>query len=444
MSESKRENRRKRRKRNQIISYTVMVIVVVAVIVGCTAGVRAAAGAMAGAKEAKQAEREAAIEASKAAESAEAESAVAALFEEESAEETVTEYTSEDALNDMIEDTIAGMTLEQKAAGLFFITPEQLTGVGQAVQAGEGTKEALAKYPVGGLIYFSQNIQSEEQVKEMLSDTVSYSIYPLFLGVDEEGGKVSRVSESLKLENVGAMADIGAEGNEQAARDAYTKVGTYLLEYGFNVDFAPVADVLTNADNTAIGDRAFSSDAETVGRMVAASVEGLQQTGVSACIKHFPGHGDTAADSHTGAAQTNRTREEMEAEEFVPFRSGIGAGTDMVMVGHISAPELTGGDNMPSSLSESVITGILRGELGYDGIIITDALNMGAITEYYEPDVAAIMTLKAGADMVLMPEDFVQAYEGVLAALQDGTISQERVDDSLRRIYRVKLRGRVS
>ena len=203
MSESKRENRRKRRKRNQIISYTVMVIVVVAVIVGCTAGVRAAAGAMAGAKEAKQAEREAAIEASKAAESAEAESAVAALFEEESAEETVTEYTSEDALNDMIEDTIAGMTLEQKAAGLFFITPEQLTGVGQAVQAGEGTKEALAKYPVGGLIYFSQNIQSEEQVKEMLSNTVSYSIYPLFLGVDEEGGKVSRVSESLKLENVG-------------------------------------------------------------------------------------------------------------------------------------------------------------------------------------------------------------------------------------------------
>ena len=279
-----------------------MVIVVVAVIVGCTAGVRAAAGAMAGAKEAKQAEREAAIEASKAAESAEAESAVAALFEEESAEETVTEYTSEDALNDMIEDTIAGMTLEQKAAGLFFITPEQLTGVGQAVQAGEGTKEALAKYPVGGLIYFSQNIQSEEQVKEMLSNTVSYSIYPLFLGVDEEGGKVSRVSESLKLENVGPMADIGAEGDEQAARDAYTKVGTYLLEYGFNVDFAPVADVLTNADNTAIGDRAFSSDAETVGRMVAASVEGLQQTGVSACIKHFPGHGDTAADSHTGGS----------------------------------------------------------------------------------------------------------------------------------------------
>lgn len=427
-----------------MISYTVTAVVMIAVIIGCAAGIRAAAGAAASAKEAKQAERDAAIEASRAAESAEAESAVAALFEKEDTEETATEYTSEDALNDMIEDMIAGMTLEQKAAGLFFVTPEQLTGVGQAVQAGEGTKEALAKYPVGGLIYFSQNIQSEEQLKEMLSNTASYSMYPLFLGVDEEGGRVSRLSDALKLENVDPMAEIGAGGEEQAAQQAYEKIGTRLSEYGFNVDFAPVADVLTNAENTSIGDRAFSSDAETVGRMTAASVTGLQQTGVSACIKHFPGHGDTAADSHSGAAQTDRTREEMEAEEFVPFRSGIEAGTDLVMVGHISAPELTGGDNIPSSLSETVITGILRGELGYDGIIITDALNMGAITEYYEPDVAAIMALKAGADMVLMPEDFVQAYEGVLAALQDGTISQERADDSLRRIYRVKLRGRVS
>lgn len=427
-----------------MISYTVTAVVITAVIIGCAAGIRAAAGAVASAKEAKQAERDAAIEASRAAESAEAESAVAALFEKEDTEETATEYTSEDALNDMIEDMIAGMTLEQKAAGLFFVTPEQLTGVGQAVQAGEGTKEALAKYPVGGLIYFSQNIQSEEQLKEMLSNTASYSMYPLFLGVDEEGGRVSRLSDALKLENVGPMAEIGAGGEEQAAQQTYEKIGTRLSEYGFNVDFAPVADVLTNAENTSIGDRAFSSDAETVGRMTAASVTGLQQTGVSACIKHFPGHGDTAADSHSGAAQTDRTREEMEAEEFVPFRSGIEAGTDLVMVGHISAPELTGGDNIPSSLSETVITGILRGELGYDGIIITDALNMGAITEYYEPDVAAIMALKAGADMVLMPEDFVQAYEGVLAALQDGTISQERADDSLRRIYRVKLRGRVS
>ena len=178
--------------------------------------------------------------------------------------------------------------------------------------------------------------------------------------------------------------------------------------------------------------------------MVAGAVEGLQSAGVSACLKHFPGHGDTAGDSHTGAAETDRTKEEMAAAEFLPFQSGIEAGADMVMVGHISAPNLTGGEKVPASLSEEIITGILRSELGYDGIIITDAMNMAAVTDYYEADVAAIMALKAGADMILMPEDFQQAYEGVLQAVQDGTVSQERVDDSLKRIYRVKLRDRVA
>ncbi len=215
------------------------------------------------------------------------------------------------------------------------------------------------------------------------------------------------------------------------------------LLYGFNVDFAPVADVLTNVDNTVIGNRAFSSDAGVAAQMVSRAVTGLQETGVSACLKHFPGHGDTAGDSHTGAAQTDRTKEEMEAEEFLPFQSGIEAGVDMIMVGHITAPNLTDGDSLPASISEKIITGVLRNELGYHGIIITDAMNMGAITEYYKSDVAAIMALKAGADMVLMPENFEEAYQGVLDAVVDGTVSEERINDSLRRIYRVKLKSRV-
>ena len=209
------------------------------------------------------------------------------------------------------------------------------------------------------------------------------------------------------------------------------------------MDFAPVADVLTNVDNTVIGNRAFSSDAGVAAQMVSSAVTGLQETGVSACLKHFPGHGDTAGDSHTGAAQTDRTKEEMVAEEFLPFQSGIEAGVDMIMVGHITAPNLTDGDSLPASISEKIITGVLRNELGYQGIIITDAMNMGAITEYYKSDVAAIMALKAGADMVLMPENFEEAYQGVLDAVVDGTVSEERIDDSLRRIYRVKLRSRV-
>lgn len=443
--DSNREYRRKRRIRSQIISYSVMAVVLIAVIAGCAVGIRAAAGMIREKREAKEASIQAAEESARAEESAQAQSAVEELLGMESTEaETAVEYTPEDALNEMVEESVAGMTLEQKVAGLFFVTPEQLTGVGQAVQAGEGTQEALATWPVGGLVYFKQNIQSEEQLREMLANTASYSTFPIFLGVDEEGGRVARVADALGLENVGPMADIESTGDVQAAYTANQTIGTYLASYGFNVDFAPVADVLTNEDNAVIGDRAFSGDPQTVADMVAGAVEGLQSAGVSACLKHFPGHGDTAGDSHTGAAETDRTKEEMDAAEFLPFRSGIETGADMVMVGHISAPSLTDGEKIPASLSEEIITGILREELGYDGIVITDAMNMAAVTDYYEADVAAIMALKAGADMILMPEDFQQAYEGVLQAVQDGTISQERVDDSLKRIYRVKLRDKIS
>ena len=443
--DSNREYRRKRRRRSQLISYSVTAVVLIAVIAGCAVGIRAAAGTIRERRQAKEASIQAAAESVMEKESAEAQSAVEELLGMESTqEESTVEYTPEDALNEMVEESVAGMTLEQKVAGLFFVTPEQLTGVGQAVQAGEGTQEALAKWPVGGLVYFKQNIQSEEQLKEMLANTVSYSSFPIFLGVDEEGGSVARVADALGLENVGPMADIGSAGDVQAAYAANQTIGTYLSSYGFNVDFAPIADVLTNPDNTVIGDRAFSDDPQTAADMVAGAVEGLQSAGVSACLKHFPGHGDTAGASHTGAAETDRTKEEMAAAEFLPFQSGIEAGADMVMVGHISAPNLTGGEKVPASLSEEIITGILRSELGYDGIIITDAMNMAAVTDYYEADVAAIMALKAGADMILMPEDFQQAYEGVLQAVQDGTVSQERVDDSLKRIYRVKLRDRVA
>lgn len=443
--DERREFRRKRRVRNQVISYCVMGVILVAMAFGCTLGIKAAAGAIQDKKAAKEESIAAALEASRAEESAQAEAAVARLLEMESTAEveSTVEYTPEDALNDMVEDSVAGMTLEQKVAGLFFVTPEQLTGVGQAVQAGDGTREALAKYPVGGLIYFKQNIQSEEQIKEMLANTVSFCPFPIFLGVDEEGGKVARVADALNLDNVGPMADIGATGDVQAAYTANAAIGNYLASYGFNVDFAPVADVLTNADNTVIGDRAFSADPQVASQMVANAVSGLQSANVSACLKHFPGHGDTAGDSHTGAASTERTKEEMQAAEFLPFAAGIEAGSDMVMVGHISAPALTDGDNIPASLSADIITGILRNELGYNGIVITDALNMAAVTDYYESDVAAIMALKAGADMVLMPENFEQAYEGVLNAVWDGTISEERVNDSLKRIYRVKLRDKV-
>lgn len=434
----RRDRRRKRRVRNQIISYIVAVVLLAGLVTGGFFGVRHISNAM---EEKKQQEESQSQEESLAQAEAMDQTASEADGTGEETSETESVESQEEILEELVEACVADMSLEDKVAGLFIITPEQLTGVGTAIQAGEGTQEALKKYPVGGLVYFAKNIQSEEQLKEMLAKTVSYATYPLFLGVDEEGGSVARVADQLKLTNVGPMADIGAGGDPGAAYTAGQTIGNYLKDYGFNLDFAPVADVLTNPDNKVIGDRAFGSDAAVVSQMVASAVQGLQDTGVSACIKHFPGHGDTSGDSHEGAVETDRTAEEMQGTEFLPFQAGIEAGTDMVMVGHISAPGLTGGDAAPASINENIITGVLRRQLGYDGIVITDAMNMSAISEYYTADEAAIKALKAGADMILMPEDFVTAYEGVIAAVKDGTIDENRINDSLKRVYRVKYAG---
>ena len=457
---NRRELRRKRRRRNQTIAYIVAGLILAAIVFGCVFIVRNISGAAQGDSTREEgsnvrteggimADEENADSDSPLQEQTEAfgQTGISGQPEEpsETEPEAQTEGTAgqaessgEKTPEEQISSYVEAMSLEDKVAGLFIITPEQLTGVETAVQAGESTKEALEHYPVGGLVYFARNIQSDNQLKEMLANTASYSRYPLVLGVDEEGGQVARVAKALGLENVGPMAEIGASGNVDAAYEAGAAIASYLKEYGFNLDFAPVADVLTNPDNTVIGDRSFGSDPVLVSQMVAAAVQGLQENGVSACIKHFPGHGNTAGDSHDGQVETDRTPEEMQAAEFLPFTAGIEADVNMVMVGHISAPGLTDGDKVPASMNEKIITDVLRKQLGYNGIVITDAMNMSAISQYYTADEAAVRALKAGADMILMPEDFVTAYEGVIAAVQNGTIDEARINDSLTRILRVK------
>ena len=293
---------------------------------------------------------------------------------------------------------------------------------------------------MSGMVYFSQNIESEDQLRTMIENTKSYSKYPLWIGVDEEGGSlVARVAGSgiMDVPTYPDMIEIGNSGDLQAAYEVGSGIGSYLSDLGFNLDFAPVADVLTNPDNPAIGVRSFGPDAQLDAQMVAQVVQGLQETGVSACVKHFPGHGDTDSDSHEGQTVSNRTLEELRAEEFLPFQAGIDAGVDFVMVGHISLPEVTG-DMTPSSLSEQVVTGLLREELGYDGIVVTDSMQMQAITQFYSPSEAAVQAIQAGVDLILLPQDFQSAYEGVLAAVNDGTLSEERIDASLERIWKVK------
>lgn len=371
--------------------------------------------------------------------------AVLPVQETESIAETESEPETESVPSgeQRAEAILAQMATEEKVAQLFFVTPEQLTGVETVTAAGETTAAAFSEYPVGGIIYFDANLIDAEQTTQMLAAmqgfALQYSGLPVFLAVDEEGGRVRRIGNNpgFTVPAVSSMAETAALGIEGAAR-AGDVIGTYLSDLGFNVDFAPDADVLTNAENTVIGDRSFGSDPAEVAGCAWAFAEGLHAHQVLAAYKHFPGHGGTAEDSHTGRAYLYEDGQTLRTRELVPFADGAARGIDFIMVSHICLPELTG-DETPACLSETVVTGLLREELGYDGIIITDSLQMKAISDYYSAGDAAVAALLAGNDMLLMPADFPAAYETVLSAAQSGTISEERLNESVRRILRVKL-----
>lgn len=429
----RREFRRKRRVRNQVIAYISAVIMLAVILAGAGLGIHKGITAWNDKKEAQ--ELQAQIEEM----SANQEDQVVVEAPVETEEPVVEEEKSQ--LDEIVDACIAEMPLEDKVAGLFIITPEALTGTDVAIKAGDTTKEKLSQYAVGGLIYAKQNIKSADQLKEMISGTQGFSKYPLFIGIDEEGGSVSRIAESGLADNVGTMGDIGTSGDPSKAKEAGSAIAAYLSEYGFNLDFAPVADVILEG-NSIIGDRSFGSNAGDDAAMVSACVEGLQEGDVSACLKHFPGLGSTTEDTHEGMATSEKTKEDFETTDFLSFQGGIDAGADFVMVSHLSVPNITG-DNTPSSLSDKMITDILRGELGFNGIVITDAMDMKAVTDYYTSDEAAVKALQAGADMILMPEDFEAAYQGVLDAVNNGTLSEERINESLQRIYRVKYSDKV-
>lgn len=352
--------------------------------------------------------------------------------------------SEEELLQAKISEMLTDMTLEEKAAQMFMITPEALTGTGQVLEAGDVTREAIDKYPVGGLIYFTQNLQDPGQVRSMTGNVQKFAEerigLPMLLSVDEEGGTVTRFggNPSFDYDSSADMAGIGASGDPQQAYALGEKIGKFLSSLGFNMDNAPDADVLTNPANTVVKDRSFGSDCDTVSEMALAELEGLEDQGVKGLLKHFPGHGATTADTHEGYAYTDATLEEMKSNELVPFADGIEAGVDIIMVGHISCPQVTGNEE-PASLSEKMITGVLREDMGFDGVVITDAMNMGAIAENYSPAEAAVKAVLAGVDMILMPEDFQQAYTGVLNAVKSGKITQERIDASVIRIIGLKL-----
>ena len=296
----------------------------------------------------------------------------------------------------------------------------------------------LNQYPVGGIALFSQNITSPSQLTKLISDFQSISKTPLFFGIDEEGGIVARIanSKNFDVEKFSNMGSIGATGDTNNAYNVGKTIGAYLKEYGVNLDFAPVSDVNTNPDNPVIGTRAFGSDPNLVAQMVSSTISGFHDSGIMTSIKHFPGHGDTKGDTHKGTVTVSKTWDEMINCEIIPFRENL-SNTDMVMVAHISTPNATS-DGLPSSLSHEMITDKLRTELGYNGVVITDSFEMQAITNNYTEEEAIVKSLQAGADIILMPNDYSKAFESVKSNVENGNLTEERINESVLRILNLK------
>lgn len=354
--------------------------------------------------------------------------------EEQTADSQETTEVTEEEKPSLVDETLAGMTLHEKVCQMMFVTPEELTGEDGVTVAGDATRQALENYPVGGIVYFAKNLESQDQVKEMIDNSQKYSSIGLFVATDEEGGVVNRLMDTVGTTYIGFMYYYKDDGDETAYENAYT-IANDMSALGFNLDFAPVADVWSNPDNTVIGERAYSDDYAQAAELVGNAVKGFNDGGVMCTLKHFPGHGDTAEDSHYSSAYVHRTKEEIMADEMQPFRSGIEAGAEFVMVGHLIVPDI---DEVPATLSYKIATGILRDELKFEGVVITDSFEMESIADNYSVDDAVVMSVKAGMDMILQPKDMASAVNSIEQAVADGELSEDRIDESVRRILTLK------
>ena len=359
-----------------------------------------------------------------------------------------------------LDAVVSSMTLREKVGQMFMIRPETLYAeitpgeLWQKIASKDANiqtvlytltdemKSTLKDYPAGGFALFTQNLDTPSQVKRLISDLYGASnIYP-FIGIDEEGGRVARLANKksfdAEIQNVGTMESIGETGDPQNAYNAANYIGGYLSNYGFNLDFAPVADINTNPDNIVIGDRSFGTTAALVSEMAGAYLDGLHSRGVMGTLKHFPGHGDTTQDTHTGYVAVYKTWDELLNTELIPFIDNFSK-TDMIMTEHITMKNVTS-DDLPATLSHTVLTEKLRGELGYDGVIITDSMEMGAINQTYPSGMAAVMAVEAGVDIVLLPYDYCAAFDAIVDAVESGRISESRINESVRRILRLKMK----
>ena len=352
---------------------------------------------------------------------------------QDAAQPSPTPRTSAEVRKDAAQTLLDGMTTHEKICQLLIVHPEALTG-GTVTGMTDELAAALREYPVGGVLLSAQNMTSGEQLAALTAALSNGGKTAPLISVDEEGGRVARLMNTVGTTKLGSMYSYRAQGTQGAHDNAQT-IARDIAAYGFNTDFAPVADVWTNKRSSAIGDRAYSDDYDEAAELVAAAVKGFHDGGVICCLKHFPGHGSTKTDSHDGAATVDKTLPQLRQEDLKPFMSGIAAGADMVMVGHLTVPTM---DDAPASVSRKIVTNLLRYDLGFRGVIVTDGLHMQALAQYTDGE-KAVLALAAGNDMLLEISDVPGTVAAIEKALADGTLTQAALDQSVLRILQLKL-----
>lgn len=344
-------------------------------------------------------------------------------------------YKKTQTTNYKIDKLLTNMTLEEKIGQMlivYYYSPE----------CDDTLIESIKNYNLGGIILSSENIVNSKQLKKFVNDIQENSSIPMFISIDQEGGSVQRLKakSDIKVSTIPSMAIVGEKNSKEEAYSIGNTIGKDLKTYGINMDFAPVLDI-NNPVTNIIGDRSFGKDFKLVSKMGVALSKGLIDNNIIPVFKHFPGLGDTANDSHLDLPILNKTKEELYDLELKPFIEAIENNADVIMIGHVTLPQLDK-DN-PATLSKIVITDLLKNELKYKGLIITDALNMKALTNYYSSEDIAVNAINAGVDILLMPGSSKSTVESVKNAIDEGKIKENQINTSVKKILKLKFKYNI-